>query len=119
MNIPNAPANSPPQARENPTEQHDCEESLHQFIQHAWPILEPVQPLQWNWHLDLICEYLTLVRDNEFRKPNSEIEGIIFNVPPRTMKSLLITVMFPVWVWTRYPARRFMFVSILVYCDAD
>ncbi|HWX56674.1 MAG TPA: hypothetical protein VN176_18980 [Verrucomicrobiae bacterium] len=69
----------------------DCQKSLKTFIEHAWPILEPVQPLQWNWHLDLICEYLTLIRNNEFRSPGSEIEGIIFNVPPRTMKSLLIS----------------------------
>ncbi|HEY2171247.1 MAG TPA: phage terminase large subunit, partial [Candidatus Angelobacter sp.] len=39
------------------------------------------------------------------------LEGIIFNVPPRTMKSLLISVFFPIWVWTTKPERRFMFVS--------
>lgn len=87
-------------------------DDLRSFVQDAWPILEPVTPLKWNWHLDLICEYLTLIKNKTFKeKLGSECEGVIFNVPPRTMKSLLITVFFPVWVWTTDPARRFMFVS--------
>ncbi len=95
-----------------PGERHNCEDSLKTFVEHAWRILEPVAPLQWNWHLDLICDYLTAIKDNKFRNAvGQEKEGVIFNVPPRTMKSLLITVMFPAWVWTTDPARRFMFVS--------
>ncbi|MGC2743860.1 MAG: phage terminase large subunit [Candidatus Angelobacter sp.] len=85
--------------------------TLKQFVKRAWKILEPVSPLVWNWHLDLICEYLTLIRNEKFKNVCGDHEGIIFNVPPRTMKSLLISVFFPIWVWTTKPARRFMFVS--------
>jgi predicted phage terminase large subunit-like protein len=85
--------------------------TLKKFVARAWRILEPVSPLVWSWHLDLICEYLTLIRDEKFKKVCGDLEGIIFNVPPRTMKSLLITVFFPIWVWTTKPSRRFMFVS--------
>ncbi len=46
--------------------------TLKSFVEHAWPTLEPVAPLQWNWHLDLICEYLTAVRDNKFRKASAK-----------------------------------------------
>ena len=85
--------------------------SLKEFVKHAWGILEPVSTLVWSWHLDLICEYLTLIRDEKFKKVCGDLEGIIFNVPPRTMKSLLISVFFPIWVWTTRPSCRFMFVS--------
>src|SRR5262249_9847364 len=86
--------------------------TLKAFVHQAWSILEPVSPIQWNWHLDLICDYLTLVRDNKFKDTcGKHLEGLIFNVPPRTMKSLLITVFFPIWLWTTDPSRRFMFVS--------
>lgn len=86
--------------------------NLAEFVAEAWPILEPVTKLCWNWHLDLICEYLTLIKEKKFKeKFGAECEGIIFNVPPRTMKSLLITVFFPVWVWITDPARRWMFAS--------
>lgn len=88
------------------------EVGLKQFVQAAWHILEPVTQFQDNWHLDVICEYLTLIRDDKFKaKFPLASEGIIFNVPPRTMKSLLISVFFPAWVWTTHPWRRFMFVS--------
>ena len=85
--------------------------TLKEFVEQAWRLLEPVSTLVWNWHLDLICEYLTLIRDGQFKNVCGDLEGIIFNVPPRTMKSLLITVFFPIWVWTTDPSRRFMFVS--------
>lgn len=86
--------------------------SLDGFAKKAWEILEPVTKVSWNWHLTTICEYLTLIDDEQFKKKfGDSCEGIIFNVPPRTMKSLLITVLFPAWVWTRHPERRFMFVS--------
>jgi predicted phage terminase large subunit-like protein len=85
--------------------------SLPGFVREGWSLLEPVSTLIWSWHLDLICEYLTLIRDKKFKDLGPELEGIIFNVPPRTMKSLLISVFFPIWVWTTDPSRRFMFAS--------
>lgn len=85
--------------------------SLRDFVREGWSLLEPVSTLIWNWHLDLICDYLTLVRDGKFRTRHPELEGIIFNVPPRTMKSLLISVFFPIWAWATKPSLRFMFVS--------
>ncbi len=85
--------------------------SLKQFVHRLWNVLEPVTTLDWNWHHDLICEYLELIAHGKFQEACHNKEGIIFNVPPRTMKSLLVTVFFPAWVWTFDPARRFMFVS--------
>jgi predicted phage terminase large subunit-like protein len=80
------------------------ERDLKEFVKDAWPILEPATPLLWNWHLDLLCECLTQVARGECRR-------LIINVPPRSMKSLLCTVFYPVWRWCTEPQRRFMFVS--------
>jgi predicted phage terminase large subunit-like protein len=101
-------ANSPAE-QDQPVQKHVL--TLKEFVEQAWSILEPVSPLVWNWHLTLICDYLTLIKDNDFKNTCGQLEGIIFNVPPRTMKSLLISVFFPIWVWTTDPSRRFMFVS--------
>ncbi len=93
-------------------EAFDLADDLASFVHDAWKILEPVTPLSWNWHHDLICEYLTIVKEGRFKERfGSDCEGIIFNVPPRTMKSLLVTVFFPIWVWTSDPAKRWMFAS--------
>lgn len=85
--------------------------SLLEFVQLAWPVLEPCTTFQQNWHLHLIADYLTVIARGKFRTRFGKNEGIIFNVPPRTMKSLLITVFFPAWVWTTHPEKRFMFAS--------
>lgn len=81
-----------------------AQRSLADFARDAWPIIEPGTHLQWNWHLDVICEHLQAVTDGRVRR-------LIVNVPPRTMKSRLISVLWPAWVWMHDPASRWMFAS--------
>lgn len=40
-----------------------------------------------------------------------EINRLIINIPPRYMKSISVSVMWPVWTWTTKPTMRFMFSS--------
>src|SRR5947209_1492932 len=47
---------------------HAREQHLKTFVEDAWSILEPTTPLQWNWHLDLLCDYLTAARRGECRR---------------------------------------------------
>lgn len=77
---------------------------LNEFFRQAWPILEPANPLIPGWHLDLISEYLMLVSTGKVRK-------LLINMPPRNAKSNLVTILWPVWSWTRYPSLRFVFCS--------
>lgn len=81
-----------------------CTRSLNQFVVGAWDVLEPQTPLLWNWHHDLICEYLMAAERGEIRR-------LIINIAPRSTKSLLATVSFPDWIWTHSPATRFLFGS--------
>jgi predicted phage terminase large subunit-like protein len=74
------------------------------FAKRAWGVLHPTSQLIWSWHYDYLCELLTLAR---LRK----ILRAIINVPPRTLKSTLISVMFPVWVWTSEPECNFIMAS--------
>lgn len=82
----------------------DMESSLAAFTHAAWEIIEPGTKLVWNWHLDTMCGYLEAVADGRVKR-------LIINVPPGSMKSLLASVMFPAWVWTRYPEKRFLGVT--------
>ena len=81
------------------------ENSLAEFFKEAWNVLEPGRKLSWSWHYDLICEHLYMVREGRVDK---KYVGIAANVPPRTGKSSLITVCFPVWCWTTQPDKRFL-----------
>jgi len=79
-------------------------EHLADFVKQAWAIIEPSTPLLWNWHLDLMCEHLEIVA-------RADCHALAINIPPRYAKSIIVTIMWPCWVWARDPARRFMFVS--------
>jgi len=73
------------------------------FFKRAWRILERKQ-LLFNWHHDVICEYLQACYKRDIKR-------LIINIPPRYTKSLLATVIFPVWVWAHDPSERFLFSS--------
>lgn len=78
-----------------------CEESFAEFVRQAWHLVEPGVGLKWNWHLDVLCAYLEAYFDRR-------INRLIFNVPPGTMKSLIVSVFGPAWAWTKDPSRRFI-----------
>lgn len=79
-------------------------QSPRAFMEWAWPILEPKTPFLPNWHIDLLCEYLEAVTAGEILR-------LVINIPPRYMKSLLVTVMWPCWEWYRQPSGRYIFSS--------
>ena len=74
------------------------------FAKEAWRVLHPGRPLIWSWHYDLLCEYLLLVKRRALRR-------VIFNLPPRSAKSTLITIIYPVWTWLSEPEHDFLMVS--------
>jgi predicted phage terminase large subunit-like protein len=78
--------------------------SLKVFVTAAWPLVEPEHPLVWNWHLDVLADVLT-------RMAAGEVPRAIFNVPPGTMKSLLVSVFYRAWLWARNPQLRFLAAS--------
>ena len=71
-----------------------CEKSLVDFVQRAWPVLEPGQPLVMGWHVGAVCDHLEAVTDGRVRR-------LLINVPPGTMKSTLCNVFWPAWEWAR------------------
>ncbi len=80
------------------------EDSLFDFVKASWHIVEPDVPFVDGWHIHAICDYLQAVYDNR-------IKDLIVNVPPRHMKSLLIDVFFPAWIWTKAPSKKFLCLS--------
>jgi len=77
---------------------------LGAFVRSAWPVLHPGAKLSWNWHYELIAEYMTLVKQRK-------IQRLILNVPPRTAKSTTAAICFPVWCWLTDPAGSFLCAS--------
>ena len=75
-----------------------------EFVRQAWPIIEPGAPYLPNWHIELIGEYLEAVSAGE-------INRLIINLPPRYGKSILVSVLWPLWEWTSHPEWRYLFCS--------
>jgi predicted phage terminase large subunit-like protein len=74
------------------------------FVRAAWHLVEPKIKFRSNWHIERIAEELMRVADGEVKR-------LIINVPPGTMKSLLVSVFFPVWLWARDGSKRFLTAS--------
>lgn len=71
----------------------------------VWPVVEGAnRKFKSNWHLGALAEHLTAVRDNKIR-------NIVINIPPRFMKSLMISVGFPTWCWLDNPEWQFLTAS--------
>lgn len=83
--------------------EEDCRNSLYYFLQTFWPVVEGT-PFIGGWHLQAEGEHLEAV----LRK---DIKDLIINVPPRTGKSSLCSVMYPAWVWINNPRYKFICAS--------
>ncbi len=77
--------------------------SFKAFIPKAWETFDPA-PYLSGWHIDCIAEYMEAV----FLR---QIRNLIINIPPRHMKSSIVSVNFPAWGWTRDPKVSFMCLS--------
>jgi len=81
-----------------------CKRNLKRFSKLMWPCLEPARKYVQGWHIDAICEHLEAVSKREIR-------NLVINIPPRHMKSLLVSVFWPSWVWITKPEERWIFSS--------
>ena len=92
-----------PNARTKVEREH-ATRSFHEFVRQAWHVIEPSTPFVPGWHIDAIIDHLEAVSYGHIR-------NLLINVPPRHMKSLLVSVLWPAWEWTRWPERRWLFSS--------
>ena len=74
------------------------------FLRKAFSTLNPSIKLQWNWHLDYLCDILEEVE-------NGKIKRLLINIPPRYLKSIICSVSFPAWALGRDPTKRIIVAS--------
>lgn len=78
--------------------------SLREYVEMAWPEVEPARPFIPNWHVDAICDVLEAVR-------RKDIMRLVINVPPGVGKSLLCSVFYQSWLWTDWPGAKVISTS--------
>ena len=74
------------------------------FLVRCFGVLEPGRVFLENWHLRHLAYILSEVEAGRIKR-------LIINVPPRSLKSLLVTTAFPAWCLGRNPTKRFICVS--------
>ena len=85
-------------------EQNQQKKVLLKFLLASWNALNPYVPLSFNWHLELLSEYLEAVYYGEILK-------LLINIAPRSLKSFTASVAFPSWVWLHQPYWNFLCLS--------
>ncbi|MFO1242427.1 MAG: phage terminase large subunit [Rickettsiales bacterium] len=74
------------------------------FIRQSFEVVNPGADYLPNWHIDAIAEYLEAARE-------SKITRLVINMPPRTLKSVCVTVAWPAWLLGNDPKTRIMAAS--------
>lgn len=82
-------------------EAEELAKDYYAFVRAAWHIIEPRTPFKDNWHIPAICEALERVTRGELRH-------LQIWVPPGSMKSILSSILWPVWEWTTEPWLRYI-----------
>lgn len=78
----------------------EAEESFYGFVKQAFSHFDPATFVD-GWHIEAICEHLEACY-------RGETQNLIVNIPPRCMKTAIISVMFPAWVWIHDPGAQFL-----------
>ena len=78
--------------------------TLSGFIREAWHVLEPTQRYVHNWHIDAICQHLEAVTDRKMNR-------LLINVPPGSMKSLIVSVFWHAWEWGPRGLRSLRYIN--------
>lgn len=79
-------------------------QDLSSFIARSFMTLDPGTPYLPNWHIDAIAYKLMRVWRGECKR-------LIINVPPRSAKSICVTIAYTAWVMGHDPRKRIMAIS--------
>lgn len=81
-----------------------CWQDIKYFTETAFKLVSPADVYQNNWHIGCVAEHLHALH-------TGEIKRLLINIPPRSMKSIMVSVAFPAWLLGRDPRTRIMVAS--------
>lgn len=85
-------------------QKHKMENSFYEFVKGAWHIIEGGRTFIPGWHIEVIAAHLEALK-------SLQIQDLLINIPFRTGKSNLVSVLYCAWVWTTEPYLRFLYIS--------
>lgn len=113
-----------------------CKRSLYQFVLQSFHVLEPGEKLEHNWHLEAFCFHVQnmlegwLVANGHAPAAMVQrviayweshgltyiqgyllVQNLILNLPPITLKSRILMVCAPAWMWLHCPSWSLCAIS--------
>lgn len=110
--------------------------SLFEFLRGAWHELEPGIPFEDNWHIRAFCDHVQWMLEAwlvavgrgskqmrkrvieswhyhglEFIEGRVLVQNMIWNLPPGTLKSRILMVCAPAWMWLHDPSWSLCAIS--------
>jgi len=90
----------------------EAKNSYYQFVIQAFenvPSLNKGQTFADNWHIEFLCNK---IQERIIQLSKGEhTKGLIVNIPPGTMKSIICTVAPAAWAWIKFPEFSHIGVS--------
>jgi predicted phage terminase large subunit-like protein len=86
---------------ESVEEERDRYRAFSAFARRAWSELEPYVEFVDGWFVDAIAYHLEAVTAGQIR-------NLLICMPPRLMKSTLVSQMWPAWEWTERAELRYL-----------
>lgn len=87
-----------------------CRRRFYHFFMKAWKIVEPQRKLVNNWHIEYLCD-LAEAEVRRIGEGKKKEKDVIINLPFRSLKSMIFSVMLHPWTWIEYPHLRFTTTS--------
>jgi predicted phage terminase large subunit-like protein len=77
---------------------------LKAFFLKCFATLNPGQVYCDNWHVDLMLEYMKAMQ-------SKQVKRLLINIPPRSLKSFCLSVVWPAWLLAKSPEKRIIVAS--------
>lgn len=89
-----------------------CKRSIKVLCHYLWPILEPSRELEWGHHHTAIAKHLEALWRGDKGTNGRAMQRLLLAIPPGSLKTTLVQIIFPLWVWLQDPTQRFLVGSL-------
>jgi predicted phage terminase large subunit-like protein len=97
-----------------------CNASLYDFVRLSWSSVHGGTEFEDGWHIEAICLHVQAQIDDaaKARDPLSKYpykhraQDLVINVPPRCLKTHIVSVCAVAWCWLRYPWYKILTLSV-------
>lgn len=91
-------------------------ESLYDFVRLAFAVLEPGTRFEDAWYIEALCTHVQRQLEDAAHARSEPgfalpVQNLLINIPPRMLKSRIVSTCASVWAWLHWPTLKIMSLS--------